>query len=479
MGLRLPVMAALAVALLAGGCVSASRPPVSKIRNTSFSLIDADALVMMTDPRLKPPFAESELANVQRLAENGDKGANFKMGQYMEMKTLAVTFDNYRQLIPLEDTIKHTPAYLDYMNAALGHYTRAADAGEDRAMVRLGEMYRVFGLAAPRPYQSISKSVLWFEKAHAAGNTDASCQLGDMLLNGYSAVGMGESLAADKPRGLKYLAEGGDKGNVDCLSKMMSLNHIDLGRMAFAKLKVIAENGSGSEDSVKAQEVMAARALMEKHKMAAEWYERLLKAKPDHLEALHGLARVYKEGMGVPVDEAKAATYQARADAVLAREVAKPGAVQMSLSLLRNGDSLRIIPGLANAAKVLEDEEGFHKLMRYRYSCTTQGDARVCRYPQIMTSATFRDGRLREVVTHGLNRYTLDDNLPNHFGYSDTPYTFARKDEPLCRDAASAEACRWRFWYDLKEPTVEKIAVQTSEPAGRAIREVRVYFKGR
>jgi uncharacterized protein len=101
---------------------------------------------------------EQKFADMHRLAEKGDAGAQYNLGLMYE-QGYGVTPD---------------------IGKAAGWFEKAAANGEAKAQYRLGSQY-YHGQGVPR---DLEQAAAWYKKAAEQGNTPAQAALGNMYLSG-------------------------------------------------------------------------------------------------------------------------------------------------------------------------------------------------------------------------------------------------------------------------------------------------------
>ena len=185
-------------------------------------------------------------------------------------------------------------------------FRKAADQNIEDAQFRLGNFY--LNYKHPADY---AQGVPWLRKAAEGGNRTAMFDLGRLLL-------AGEGVAKDTNAGLTWIKQSANDGTVQ--AQMMLAGIYADGKTvpvdAMESLKWIMKIVNGPDPSVyylnRAGDIFfdGWDAVPKNYPAARTYYERAAKCNDPH--ALERLAQMYRQGLGVPPDEAKAAEFETR-----------------------------------------------------------------------------------------------------------------------------------------------------------------------
>jgi TPR repeat protein/serine/threonine protein kinase len=190
----------------------------------------------------------------------------------------------------------------------LGRWEQAAEEGNCRAMVLVGDCYEE-GVGVPRDY---GKAMRWYRKAADAGHAAAMRNIGRFYQNGWSVL-------QDYTEAMQWYRKAADAGNASAMNDIGWLYHngwgvlqdyteamkwyrkaADAGHaMAMYNLGVLYENGWG---------------VSRDYTEAMQWYRKAADA--GHAAAMYNIGWLYHNGWGVSQDYTEAMKwYRKAADA--------------------------------------------------------------------------------------------------------------------------------------------------------------------
>ena len=135
----------------------------------------------------------NEIKKLEETAQNGDSDAMYELAE------------KYHYEINADDDDEE-----DNEGKAIYWYTKAAEAGNTKSMLELGDFYRYGSCGLEEDKE---KSLKWYQKAVEAGDFKALDKVGSMYR-------YGEGVTRDLVEAVKYFIKGAEFGNVDSMNDL-------------------------------------------------------------------------------------------------------------------------------------------------------------------------------------------------------------------------------------------------------------------